>query len=1067
MRGANSTDGGRTSPTNERRLADREDPAVPGLDGNGEHAILFSMTRSSLTPPLFPAVTALIAALAAAPASAATTSNAPLVALAAAVLQEEDEDIEALIAAERAEADLLRRRGRMTEALKITDELLDEDEEDPLTLAVRGHIRLDRGELARAERTAAEALELAETDEERAAAAHVVAEVLLRTGRAGEVLSTLEELAGDASFLVPGERAQDAWLLASVRDGLGDRAGAERMARTGAATDPGSSDWRGLLARARCQRRSGMLEAASRTLVAADRASRMGPGEEPDVLVELADLYFESEREVEAPGKRSAGRLYRDALEIHPTHERALLGQFALHRFNRRRMSKSPESILGELLTAVPGSIDGLVARAASDLEDGKLVQVRASLARLEEVAPGRRDVRTLQAALAWVEHDRERTAEILEELLRNAPLDGRPEREIGGHLSELYRFAEAVDFLRAAVERDPEDYEAWTLLGECLANSGDEKGGLEALTRAQEAARGRRDAYRRNLTLVLERMERAYVTESYGSLSFSWRPDAAEVLRTYLVPYYQQAREELSQRYGFTPGATTISVFRRHRDFSVRSVGFEGFPALGVCFGPVVTAVSPLSRLRGSFSWARTGFHEFSHVVHLGLSNNRCPRWITEGLATWEEIKKNPTWSRNMRRDLLDADANGDLIPLRELNRAFRGPRILFGYYQGGLLCEMLIDEYGFPPMVALLRAFDLGADLDQAFRSVFDVTPEEVDASFQRFVNGKLEGLQIEPRWAGRTLRRLQLRMATVPPEGDAERARWAEDWTTVAWGSLQQGRTIDAERALDVLEAAGVDGPRVLFLRGQMAVTQGGMARARRVWERAVEAGGREYGSLLALSQLQLGGVGGPRDADAAETSLRLAIKAFPGFGEGSGSGEKMLAELLRVNGDPDGAMELMEEWVRWNAGDYDVRMEVAGWHLENERDEAAVQLFEEANEVDMFRRDLHLAWAQALERLGRMDEAAREYGVTLAVPATFDPDHLTYVGPPGNLPPGVDPSNIPAGLLGQMPEELLEPVPLTTDEQLEILDAVVRCAEAAGDEEQAAEALARAEELRSDG
>jgi tetratricopeptide (TPR) repeat protein len=730
-------------------------------------------------------------------------------------------------------------------------------------------------------------------------------------------------------------------------------------------------------------------------------------------------------------------------------------------------MSKSPEAILGELLKAVPNSVEGLVARAASDLEDGKLVEVRATLARLDELAPGRRDVRTLHAALAWVEHDRERTAEILEELLRNAPLDGRPEREIGGHLSELYRFAEAVDFLRAAVERDPGDYEAWTLLGECLANSGDEKGGLEALTQANEAARGRRDAYRRNLTLVLERMERAYVTESYGSLSFAWRPDAAEVLRTYLVPYYQKAREELSQRYGFTPGATTISVFRRHKDFSVRSVGFEGFPALGVCFGPVVTAVSPLSQLRGSFSWARTGFHEFSHVVHLGLSNNRCPRWITEGLATWEEIEKNPTWTRNMRRDLLDAKANGDLIPLRELNRAFRGPRILFGYYQGGLLCEMLIDEHGFPPMVALLRAFDLGADLDQAFRSVFDVTPEEVDAAFQRFVDGKLEGLRIEPRWADRTLRRLQLRLAAEPPAAAAERARWTEGWATVAWGSFQQGRSIDAERALEVLEAAGEDTPRVLFLRGQMAATEGNMARARRTWERAVEAGGREYRSLLALSQLQLGGVGGPRDADAAETCLRLAIEAFPGFGEGSGSAEKMLSELLRVNGDLDGAMELMEEWARWNAGDYDVRMDVAAWHLENDRDEAAVRLFEEANEVDMFRRDLHLAWAEALERLGRMDEAAREYAVTLAVPAAFDPDHLTYVGPPGDLPPGVDPANLPAEVVGRIPEELLEPAHLTEEEQLELLDAVARCAAAAGDDERAAEARARADELRSDG
>ena len=34
-------------------------------------------------------------------------------------------------------------------------------------------------------------------------------------------------------------------------------------------------------------------------------------GTEPDILVALANLYFESEREVAARGQRSAGALYR------------------------------------------------------------------------------------------------------------------------------------------------------------------------------------------------------------------------------------------------------------------------------------------------------------------------------------------------------------------------------------------------------------------------------------------------------------------------------------------------------------------------------------------------------------------------------------------------------------------------------------------------------------------------------------------------------------------------------------------------------------------------------------
>ena len=558
-------------------------------------------------------------------------------------------------------------------------------------------------------------------------------------------------------------------------------------------------------------------------------------------------------------------------------------------------MSKSPAEILDEIFAANPNSVRGLVLGAAADLEDGKLVALREKLARLDELAPGRRDVRTLHAALAWVEHRRDDTAEILEELLENAPKDSAPERSIGTHLNELYRFGEAIDFLKAAVQRDPYDFDAWTQLGKSLANTGDDDAAREALAKAEEAARGRRDAFRSNLALVLDRMNKSHAIESHGALSFSWQPDAQEVLSTYLVPYYEEAREELAERYGHTPGPTKIAVFRRLEDFSVRSVGFAGFPALGVCFGPVVTAVSPLSRLRGAFSWARTGFHEFSHVVHLGLSNNRCPRWITEGLATWEEVERNPTWTRNMRRDLVDAYANENLIPLRELNRAFRGPRILFGYYQGGLLCQMLIEEHGFRPMVALLQAFDLGADLDQAFRSVFDTTPEEVDADFQRFVEEKIADLAIEPRWTRRKARRLQIRLGDQPPEEKDARVQWAEDWTTVAYAAWQERRKVDAERALEVLASAGLEPPRSLFLRGEIAIAGGDTGRARTLWKRALDAGGEDYRALVVLSQIALENGNDELNLDEAEEFLERAVQAFPGFDDGARSAERLPRRL----------------------------------------------------------------------------------------------------------------------------------------------------------------------------
>ncbi len=138
-----------------------------------------------------------------------------------------------------------------------------------------------------------------------------------------------------------------------------------------------------------------------------------------------------------------------------------------------------------------------------------------------------------------------------------------------------------------------------------------------------------------------------------------------------------------------------------------------------------------------------------------------------------------------------------------------------------------------------------------------------------------------------------------------------------------------------------------------------------------------------------------------------------------------------------------MRWLEEWCRWNAGEYDARIEVAAWHVENERDERAAELYAEANEVDMFRRDLHIDWARTLERLGRFKEAAREYGVAVAVPPKLDPDHVVFKGPADRLPPGVDPENLPASLLGSLPQEMLEPIPLSDSEREELLALQAGC------------------------
>lgn len=913
--------------------------------------------------------------------------------------QGEEAELRELLTQERRDADGARRQGDLRAARRILDEHLSDDPTDAESRTLRALVQCQAGEWEGALLDARAALESASGLDPRlrAECARNLAQIHVDLGQASEAVGAL---AAQGDALDPEHDARDALAQGQALWAAGKRAEARAVFRQGAEGELGST-WERLLARARCERRLGSLERATRSLVQAEglpgERGESGEGQ-AEILSELASVYFEADGEVDHPqaAGRSPKKLYEEALRRSPGQEAALIGLFELHRTNWKRQSRPAHEFLDELLAANPSSIDGLVCGARASLEDGELVGARAKLARLGELAPARREVRALNAALSWIEHRRDDARAALAELSAEDPADASPQIVVGETLNELYRFPEAVEFLEAATQRDPQDWRAWTQLGRSLANTGDTRGGLDALQRAIDSAGGRADVWRNNTALALKRMVARFADlEVEGDLTFSWDPAAADVLAAYQVPFYQEAREELAARYGFTPEPVSIQVFERFEDFSVRSTGFTGFPALGVCFGPVVTAVSPASQLRGNFSWARTSFHEFTHVVHLGLSHNRCPRWITEGLATWEEEQRNPAWTRNMRRDLVDALANGDLIPVRELNRAFRGPRILFGYYQGGLLCRLLIGREGFPPMLKLLEAFDRGLDLDQALGQVYGQTPEELDRDFEAFVRREVASLAIEPRWSSTSLARARLGLSAEPPAEGEVRARWSETWCTLAWGRWQSGARVDAEQALRRAASAGELPARARFLLGEMKLASGDEAGARADYEAGLAAGGRDFRSRMALGQLALKA----GELETAAEHFAAAEELFPGYPEKPLAAELFLAETLGRLDRSAEQYRARERWLAWNSDEYALRVELARWHARETRPAEAERWFREANEIDPFRRALHAEWGAVLEALGRPADALREYEVALLVPADLELDQ--DAGPPSDV------------------------------------------------------------------
>src|SRR5690606_28125608 len=115
---------------------------------------------------------------------------------------------------------------------------------------------------------------------------------------------------------------------------------------------------------------------------------------------------------------------------------------------------------------------------------------------------------------------------------------------------------------------------------------------------------------------------------------------------------FCEESYRTLSEKYRYVPkgseaagGKILSEWFSDSRGFSVRTLGFTHLGALGVCFGPLIIMTSPGAHRPGTYSWARTFHHELAHTMTVGISRGRTPRWLTEGLSTYEEKVANPSW--------------------------------------------------------------------------------------------------------------------------------------------------------------------------------------------------------------------------------------------------------------------------------------------------------------------------------------------------------------------------------------------------------------------------------------
>jgi cellulose synthase operon protein C len=484
---------------------------------------------------------------------------------------------------------------------------------------------------------------------------------------------------------------------------------------------------------------------AARALQALDRfkeaneafriAASAAPGN-ADIQTGWGDLFLEKYNNFEAI------KSYQAAFAADPRWTPALIGAA---RALEGDDPPQAASMINRVLQINPSSVDAQIFMASQAADVDHHQEARAALKKALEINPSSIEAHTALAAIAFVEDNASEFDAEVTKVHAVAPQNAAVYRETAELLAHNYRFDEAVAMTRRALAIAPRDPEALADLGAQLLRTGDEPAARTALESSFSIDPYAVSTY--NMLQMLDSLDK-FETVRDGDLIIKLHKDEAPVLKEYVIALAHKALATMAAKYEMTvKGPILIEMFPKHDDFAVRTVGLPGMiGALGACFGRVVTLDSPRARQPpGDFLWEATLWHELGHVVTLQMSNQRVPRWLTEGISEWEETQARKDWTRPGDAMFARVLTRGEDIKLKDFNASFQDPkRIQLAYYQGRLVVDYMVREFGQSSMNRLLRAYGQGLDTDAALTQVLNTDLASMQKGFDQYLEREFGDLK-----------------------------------------------------------------------------------------------------------------------------------------------------------------------------------------------------------------------------------------------------------------------------------------------------------------------------------
>jgi Flp pilus assembly protein TadD len=364
-------------------------------------------------------------------------------------------------------------------------------------------------------------------------------------------------------------------------------------------------------------------------------------------------------------------------------------GRFAeaVQRFEEARGLDPENGVLSQNLARA------LHARTSDLLKEGRALDALADLRRAMALDGKEPQFPLRLASILKDQGDLEEARRVLEQALLDHPGSALVFEALGRLEYEDERMDRAVDLLETASKLDPVRAKTWSSF-------------LDKVRREAE-------------------IEKAYFRDQKGNLLVKYDDQEFRATGAAVLAMLEALYARLAVDFAHEPSRRITVVLYTRGDYDV-ATGARDWTG-GLFDGKIRLPVRNFAQARGEIE--ATLAHELTHLFVRSLTS-RCPLWLNEGLAQYEEGRRRGRPGSPSLREARDQDRLPRIRSLPETWSSLKDRETAGVYYALSLgFTAYVIDRYGWRSVRDLLVALNGEMDFAKAFEAAFGLPLDQVE--------------------------------------------------------------------------------------------------------------------------------------------------------------------------------------------------------------------------------------------------------------------------------------------------------------------------------------------------